>query len=258
MKIISLNIGFGEHLDALLEFLVEQSKTTDIFCFQELLTGTQAEFSTQNHARLNILNEVANRLKDFDYKIYLAPENARHIRFELLPVNVNACLGIFYKKGVKLIDNGGFRTYQPPVEGMNFGAMITGNCQWLSFKDKGKELITLLNLWGIYQRDIDTDSQARIKQSQMILDFIKSRKGEHFVIGDFNLPHNCKSIDLLSNDLRNLIEEFNITDTRGKLYTNKPDKYSDYAFISAGIKLENFSVLDVAVSDHLPLCLTIN
>lgn len=54
--------------------------------------------------------------------------------------------------------------------------------------------------------------------------------------------------------MHNLISEYNVTSTRSSLYT-KEEKFADYTFISKGIAVQGFRVLQDVVSDHLPLLL---
>ena len=57
-------------------------------------------------------------------------------------------------------------------------------------------------------------------------------------------------------DLRDLVQEFNISSTRTSYYTKEP-KFADYIFISKNIDLKDFKVLPDEVSDHAPLYLEI-
>ncbi|MEK7201275.1 MAG: endonuclease/exonuclease/phosphatase family protein, partial [Patescibacteria group bacterium] len=54
--------------------------------------------------------------------------------------------------------------------------------------------------------------------------------------------------------LRNLIKEYHVTSPRTSHYT-KPEKFADYAFVSAEVTVEDFKVLPDEVSDHAPLYL---
>ena len=59
---------------------------------------------------------------------------------------------------------------------------------------------------------------------------------------------------MLGDQWRNLVSEFNITSTRTPLY-DKAEPYADYVFVSSGVEVNVFSVLDAVVSDHAPLYL---
>ncbi len=54
--------------------------------------------------------------------------------------------------------------------------------------------------------------------------------------------------------MRNLVKEFGVKSTRSKLYT-KPVKFADYILVSNDVKVNKFDVINMEVSDHLPLFL---
>jgi len=60
--------------------------------------------------------------------------------------------------------------------------------------------------------------------------------------------------EILESKLRNLIKEYNITDTRGTLY-KKPIRHADYCFVTKEMKVKNLSAVNAKVSDHMPLIL---
>jgi hypothetical protein len=253
MKLISLNIAFGRWYESLLPFIEAESKTTDIFCIQELFDSKISDFSKEYHCRLNVFDELINILTEFNYEIRYAPSYAKYFMQELLPDGVRPCIAIFYRKGIKRISSGGFVTYKPKsTPGVNFGALLTGNLQWLLLNiDDQDYLIT--HLHGVYQRDTNKiNTPAREYQSQKILKLLKKYDAKKILCGDFNLLPDTNSIKLLSDNYINLIEKHNITDTRGKLY-DKPIRYADYMFVSDDLNVQEFKTLNVEVSDHLPL-----
>ncbi len=93
--------------------------------------------------------------------------------------------------------------------------------------------------------------------SEKISEFIKGIQGEIVFCGDFNLLPDTQSIKIIEETgLRNLIAEYGITSTRTALYT-KPEKFADYMFVSKGLDVRGFTILEDVVSDHAPLCLEI-
>ena len=110
----------------------------------------------------------------------------------------------------------------------------------------------MINVHGLWQNSIKGDTEAKIEQSKKILVLAEKSKGKKIICGDFNLLPNTKSIQMLGDKYRNLIEEYAIKDTRGSLYT-KELRHSDYAFVDKDIEVSNFSVPDMSVSDRLPL-----
>lgn len=76
-------------------------------------------------------------------------------------------------------------------------------------------------------------------------------------MGDFNLDPDTKSLKILERNLKNLIKEYKISTTRSSLYARQ-HKFADYVLVSPGIKVINFQVPDIAISDHLPMILEFN
>jgi endonuclease/exonuclease/phosphatase family metal-dependent hydrolase len=52
--------------------------------------------------------------------------------------------------------------------------------------------------------------------------------------------------------MENLIQEYNIQDTRTKYY-KKPERFADYVFTSSDLSVNHFHLFDDVVSDHAPL-----
>jgi endonuclease/exonuclease/phosphatase family metal-dependent hydrolase len=64
------------------------------------------------------------------------------------------------------------------------------------------------------------------------------------------------------NGYRDLIKEYKISTTRNRLawemYPDNKQLFSDYVFLSPGITINNFSVPDNEISDHLPMILEVS
>jgi endonuclease/exonuclease/phosphatase family metal-dependent hydrolase len=78
--------------------------------------------------------------------------------------------------------------------------------------------------------------------------------GAKILCGDFNLLPDTDSLAILEQGMRNLVKEYRVTSTRSQFY-EKPDRFADYILVSPEVIVEDFQVLDEAVSDHLPLLL---
>lgn len=135
-----------------------------------------------------------------------------------------------------------------------------GACSCVTLTNNGL-LVTLANVHGIPRPGNKMDTEARVKQSKLIIDFLGRLDGQKIIMGDFNLLPETKSVEMFEEaGYRNLIKEFNIKDTRGKInhdrYKDGEIQYfADYAFVSSGVKVKGFEVPHVEVSDHLPLIL---
>lgn len=118
----------------------------------------------------------------------------------------------------------------------------------------GKE-IQIINVHGIWTKDKLGDERT-IKQSKFILDKIR-KDIPVIIVGDFNLLPNTESIELLNNEMINLIEKFNIKSTR-PIFDDGLDVGNiicDYIFVNDLVKVNDLKVIDIDISDHLPLVL---
>lgn len=249
MKLITLNLWGGQVYEPLMLFLKERSADIEIFCFQEIMYGSEPSFTPVHKARLNLFSEIQNVLPDFTALQYPAPEYAEYFQSEVLPDRVRAGQAIFVKESLKVTNSGGFHTYQNLPKDTVYGGKITGSCQWVEINHD----LTVLNLHGLWQKDTNkVDTPERIIQSQIISDFLSQQEGKKVLCGDFNLILDGKAMKLLEQSMTNLIKKFGITGTRSELYT-KPEKFADYVLVSPEVEIQEFKALSDVVSDHLPL-----
>lgn len=118
----------------------------------------------------------------------------------------------------------------------------------------GKE-IQIINVHGIWNKDKIGDERT-IKQSEFILNNIR-KDIPVIVVGDFNLLPNTESIKALNNELVNLIEKYNIKSTRPNFNDglDTGNIVCDYIFVNDKVKVNDFTVINTNISDHLPLIL---
>lgn len=251
MKLITLNVWGGKLYKPLISFIEEMSKDVDIFCFQDVLFGSEPKFTPIQKGRINLFIEIKEILSDFDSIIYRDPEES-YFHGELLPLDIGCGQVIFVRKSLKIVGNGGFRSHDdsPYHKG---GDMVSGRLQWVSLKSDTNEEITILNMHGLWQRDSKkVDTPERLEQSEKINQFLSSIKGKKILCGDFNLAPHGESIRKFEDNLVNLVKEWGIVSTRSSHY-QKEEKFADYIFVSKDIKVKYFNVLQDEVSDHLPL-----
>ncbi|MFZ2523160.1 MAG: hypothetical protein WAW92_02125 [Minisyncoccia bacterium] len=96
MKLITLNTWGGKLYEPLIQF-IKDNKDVDIFCFQDLLFGTEPVFSPIEKGRINIHNEIKNILTDHESIISREPEHS-FINGEMLPEDIGSGKAVFYKK----------------------------------------------------------------------------------------------------------------------------------------------------------------
>lgn len=268
MKIISLNTYSGTIFEPLMNFVEEQAPTTDVFCFQEIMSSeTSTVLQTERGMRKNLLQELSNRLTGFQRFFAPVQEN-----FDLTPLPREVVywgIATYVKNTLPLSQTGdfflcnGYNTYQPKSYAtLGFNALYTT----IAVADKQ---VTLCNIHGISEPGNKLDSPERLKQSEKILTFLQKQPGEKIVLGDFNLFPETQSIKIFEQaGLRNLIKECGIQTTRGSLmrqifpqYGKPPNgfqEFADYTFVSPGIKVKSFEVPDLPISDHLPMILEID
>ena len=103
------------------------------------------------------------------------------------------------------------------------------------------------------------DSPARLAQSKNLLASIETLpKAPTLLCGDFNLMPQTQSIGLLETNMKNLIKDFKIENTRNKISWDKyPDKqhFADFVFVTPEVKVKSFEVPYNEISDHLPMIL---
>jgi exonuclease III len=260
MKLISLNIWTGKAFDPLMEFIKNSAKDTDIFCFQEVLTSPSG-ISESRGSRANILADIATILPDFVW--YFAPEGDGYDEKGPVDFEVSGGQAMFINKKTisdHLIAEGSVFTYRQRKKMARHESFedLGANFQYARFAINGNPLI-VCNVHGMPFPGDKKDTENRLRQSQMIKDFLDKESGAKIICGDLNLMPDTQSIKILETGMVNLIAKYSIGRTRSKLhpYYGKPDeqKFADYMFASPDIIVRNFSVPDVSVSDHLPLIL---
>ncbi len=126
--------------------------------------------------------------------------------------------------------------------------------QWIEMKIQGK-MVLIVNAHLTHRPAGKQDSEKRLKQSKIIIDFLAMFDCPKILVGDFNLLPDTESVQMIERSgMRNLVKEYGVTSTRTELYT-KPLRFADYVFISPGIKVNTFEVLPDIVADHSPLML---
>jgi len=230
MKIIFLNIWQGKAA-GFEKFVKNYSSNTDIYCFQEVSPDLFSKLSSilTNHGGI-YERGVKNTTNGIVYG-----------------------QAIFVKKGVDIGSRGKVSIYRNTGEDvgfLQFAELIADN-----------HFFMVGNIHGMAcHPDDKLDTTKRLKQSKIILDFFGGNPSK-IIGGDFNLMPQTKSIKMFEDaGYKDLIKEFNIKDTRGKLnhrqFAKKDVQYfADYVFVSPEVKVKSFSVPNIKVSDHLPLIL---
>jgi exonuclease III len=254
MKLISLNTWGGGAFDALMAFVKEQSRDTDIFCFQEMyVSDGTVPISRGGH--MNIFNDIAGILPEFEGIFAEAQDDMDpygHVDFKSTfgqAIFVNKKLPITSRGSVFInssrngMKNNEFENLPMLLQYVRLGDVTVGNC------------------YGVSVPGHKLDTPRRIEQSERVVKFLNEESGKKIICGDFNLMPETESVKMIERaGMRNLISEFSITTTRSTLNYEKYAEgdrqyFADYTFVSPGVNVKSFEVPQVPVSDHLPMVL---
>ena len=255
MQLITLNIWGGRAHDPLLKFIEANKNQTDIFCFQEVFKSDRS-VKNPNGSWSNILAEIQELLPDFDF--YFSPTFHGTDFNNKVDYPLSHGQATFWNKKLTIKemgevfvnrrenDMGWFDWGKKPNPPKNFLYTVFDN-------------FLVVNLHGYWEPAPKYDTKERLKQSQMIIDFIKKYNLPTVIAGDFNLGIDTKALKMFEEaGLRNLVKESGALTTRSTHYDIKwrtIDKFADYIFVSRDVDVFDFKVMPDEISDHLPLYL---
>jgi len=227
MKVIFLNTWHGQLRDELRAYVQQNMHTTDAFCFQEAHGDDRLPYDdllTDDFAL-----HAVNRQNESNGSWY---------------GNV-----IYVRKNFHIAETGGLFTEDTEGHEVGIAAYLT-----LKINDTK---LTICNVHGIPYPGDKLDSPARLYQSKTILNAFADTQNV-IIGGDFNLlPHTTSIQTFSDNGYQNLIADFAIESTRNRItYEKYPEDiqyFADYAFVSPGLKVNDFIVPTEIVSDHQPL-----
>lgn len=232
MRAIFLNCWYAKTGRVFFDFVKENSLNTDIFCFQEV---DPKLFSNLQELQPNHVGRYATENK-LEFLGYIYGE------------------AIFVKKGLNIVSSGKVNLFRQVINDV-------GYMQYANIRMNGK-MIYLANIHGKARPGHKLDTPARLRQSKLIINFLKNKPGLKIIGGDFNLSPDTRSIRLFEDaGYRNLVREFAIKTTRNRLSWESLKKgeekqyFADYVFTSPEVKIRSFKVPDCEISDHLPLIL---
>jgi endonuclease/exonuclease/phosphatase family metal-dependent hydrolase len=261
MKLISLNVAaFERNNEKLFDFLHEQG--ADIFLLQEVVRSIDNS-TDPDLIKKEIIDKATPQL---NYSFF-AP-NWILSKFEK---------GSFHGSDHFLVEFGGkvefgnyLKTKYKIDKGQNVFVQnsftyITDWSKWPEEDYRGVQVsdlniegkkLRLLNYHGIWSKDkMGTDKTLAackiIKRIALEIDY------PAIIVGDFNLFPDTPSISLFKPELISLVDQYDIKTTRPltNQLNDKSRNVVDYIFVTKGIKVDDFKVLDSNVSDHLPLIL---
>ncbi len=240
-----------------MDFIKKHAPDTDIFCLEEMPFGSKAG-ENGDGTRDNLCAELEAALPDFQAFKFVAPAGSQltdmHVGRE-----TRVGMVIFIRKNIPTSDYGWFFTYPEDSPDVRLEDKDTGNFQHLIFEVGGKKYV-LGHVHGLWQLSGKFDTPERLEQSQRLVKFFGEHSGPRILCGDFNLRpgDSAQSLAILDAALKNLIQEYNIENTRTPLYKDMEkykDYIADYVFVSPEVKVKDFKVLPDEVSDHAALML---
>ncbi|MBI3442660.1 MAG: hypothetical protein HY007_02750 [Candidatus Sungbacteria bacterium] len=241
MKIVCLNIWKGKLLPELVAFIQSHAPTTDIFCFQEMVTSLDS-----SGERVDVFGIIAKSLPGFQGFFEAAQDYESGL--------VEEGLAIFVKRSDPIDKEGDFFVYRTRNAMINDDGRTLGrNIQFMQFSKSGKEF-AIINFHGLWTGDGRGDTPERIGQSQKLKAFLNLIQSAKIVCGDFNLSRDTQSMAIIEAGMKNLIKEHHITSTRNRFF-EYPDKFAGYILVDPDVNITNFQVIQNEVSDHLPLVL---
>lgn len=249
MKLVSLNIWAGREFGPLMKYVLDQSRDTDIFCFQEVFDTTTSRKTVNKYYRANIFSELQKVLPD--HTGYFAPVQDGCDFNGPVDYSIQWGLAMFVRRSLNVDSTGEIYLFGSRNSRKEDNSSIPRNLQYVHL-DVGGQDYTVAHFHGLWNGRGKTDTEDRIQQSKKVKEFLEGVKGKKIVCGDFNLLPDTESLLILEDNLVNLIKTGRITSTRSSLY-QRPEKYADYTLVSFDVKIEGFAVPQIEVSDHLPM-----
>jgi endonuclease/exonuclease/phosphatase family metal-dependent hydrolase len=241
MKLISLNTWCGIKYELLKNFLEQQAKDVDIFCFQEVRNGDYSNSGGNISERVTLFDDFKNILSEFTgyfTEMVTGVGMAVFVRntIEVKEIKSRQILSIQDQKNLVLPD--GFVCY-PRI------------AQSIYLKERNLAIHNFHGLPGNHKKDMP----ERDLQAKRLLEIMDDNNSQ-IIVGDFNLNIDTQAIAQLGSGRQNLIKDFGIKTTRNSNYGRfETLPFADYAFLSKDIEVNDFKALPDEVSDHLALFL---
>ncbi len=261
LTIVSLNVWGGQAYGPLLDYLRAYAPTTDLFCLQEVLDAPVL-LPQDCGFRTTLYGDLVDALPGFagDFVPIVGWDESGA---DGAPVRVNFGLATFARRTLPLASRRAawIIEHEDTLDAVPGLHRIT---RWLQTTAVVTPAGVLLvgNYHGIARPGTKLDTDERLEQSRSIRRVVDVHDGPVVLTGDFNLLPDTESIWLLQDGLSNLVMERAIPTTRSRLnpYFGTPQEqvHADYTFVSTCLRVADFAVPDVGVSDHLPLHLTLD
>jgi len=249
MKLVTLNLWGGRISDKYKEFF-ESHLDIDAWFFQEVFKEKNGQPSVMG-------KQVTEGFKSNRKVFSVLEEHLIGYENEFCQIHRDTYgLASFIKKDFTILDKGEIliakgnwdEVEDSPDRDMN------RKLQWIEVKVEGRKIL-IANVHFTHRPEGKRDSEKRLKQSKIVVDFLNMFDCPKILVGDFNLLPDTESIKMIEETgMRNLVKEYDIASTRTRFYKKKL-RLADYIFVSPEIEVLDFKVLPEEVSDHSPLFL---
>lgn len=249
MKLMTLNIWGGTRKEDLIRFLVDYEKQIDVFCLQEVFHWHENKILRRSMCA-NIFEQIKNALPE--HQAFFVPQLKGYDLGGKVDFELEWGLALFVKKNIMVEEINDFYIYRCGYNLVNNDIRtIPRNFQYIRVIINGKPYL-ISHFHGVWYPKDKSDTDDRLEQSRIVRRFLSKRSEGIILCGDFNLGAKTESLKILESGMRNLVKDNNITTTRNELYKGQ-EKQADYILVSHAIKVRSFKVVEVKVSDHLPL-----
>ncbi|MGE5425854.1 MAG: endonuclease/exonuclease/phosphatase family protein [Bacillota bacterium] len=241
MRLISLNAWCGIRWEQLTGFIKGLADKTDIFCFQEVRNGGYKNGDRPPLEHEEFYADMQTLLPDYiGHYIPMVPGVglASFVRKNIVVEKVESSLILSAEETRHLKRADGSNYYPRVMQTIFLGdGLIVHNFHGIPGGSKG-------------------DTPERGVQTKRVLERIVGDR-PNILVGDFNLDMDTAAImKFEEHGMRNLVREGAFKTTRNANYVKQiVMPFADYAFVTSGLKVIDFRVLQDDVSDHLPLSL---
>lgn len=261
MFLLSLNVAlFETNNEKLYQFLLKQDP--DIVCLQEIAHSLDPNVDPAFLSK-DYVDKATNNLKYSFFSPTWMIKNFHQKNFHQQE-NFDFDFGGFLKSGNYIKSR--FRILKKTNIFMtNKNIKVTDWSGWPERQSKAVQVVDLalpksklriLNYHGIWTKE-KIGNQSTLKACQKINKLAKEVDYPVIITGDFNLFPDTESMKVFKDSFISLVDKHQIRTTRPKTneLSHLEQNVVDYIFVTRGIKVNSFQVLDTDVSDHLPLIL---
>ena len=258
MKIVSFNISIKmDNTNEVIKFLKDSN--CDIIALQEVIRPLSDEVFKQYKMERDINQELG---KIYPYKFFGPLWIADGI---INNGRISRNFGGMVEQGNQIISKFKIRNgenvfyqknYTYGFDATEFRAKDHARAALITYLDIDGKLLQIINVHGIWNKEKVGDART-INQSRFLITKALEKNIPTIILGDFNLIPDSESIKMIDEHFTNLVKKYDIKSTRPKFDDglDRGDVVVDYVFVNDKIKINDFKVMDIEISDHLPLIL---